>query len=65
MYKRLRERKLPIKWFTSECVEIGQKYRINTVFTLKNPGGGEKQESNQWRGGRRARWPTTPRVARN
>ncbi len=32
---------------------------------LQNPGGGEKQESNQWRGGRRVRWPTTPRVARN
>ena len=31
----------------------------------KNPGGEEKQESKQWMGGRRPRWPTTPRVPRN
>ncbi|KAI3377510.1 hypothetical protein L3Q82_008683, partial [Scortum barcoo] len=57
-------KKALIRWFTSECAEMGHKYTINTVFTVKNPGGGEKQESNQWRGGRRARWPTMPRVAR-
>lgn len=34
-------------------------------FILEIPGGGEKQESNRLQGGRRARWPTTPHVARN
>ncbi len=58
-------KKALLKRFTSECVEMGHKCTINTVFTFKNPGGGEKQESNQWRDGRRARWPTMPHVARN
>ena len=37
------------------------------ISSLKktNPGGEEKQESKPWPGGRRAMWPTTPRVARN
>lgn len=34
-------------------------------FVLEIPGGGEKRESNRLQGGRRARWPTTPHVARN
>lgn len=34
-------------------------------FFLKKTGGGEKRESKRWRGGRRARWPTMPPVARN
>lgn len=35
------------------------------IFIFKNTGGGEKQESKRWQGGRRARWPTMPLVARN
>lgn len=65
-------KKALIKRFTSKNVVTfmttsthGHKCTMHTVFILKNPGGGEKQESNQWRGGRRARWPTTARVAKN
>lgn len=34
-------------------------------FLLGNLGGGGKQDTKQWQGGHRARWPTTARVARN
>lgn len=57
---------MPISTHVLTCIAHIVLYeQLCCFFILKIPGGEEKQELKQWLVGRRARWHTTPRAARN